>query len=129
MLLGQLIENMKRGTEDRADIKKALEKLNDGQESLRRELGALQQTASSTASVLATIVSERHAERIKALEESVFDEDHQTHGDRLAKMEEKINHWDRIIGTGKALLLKIIGLVVGSAALQSAITHYVFGPK
>jgi hypothetical protein len=75
------------------------------------------------------MIAERHAERIRALEESVFDEDHQTHGNRLKKIEEKIDHWDRIIGSGKTLVFKIIGLVAGSAVLQSAITHYFLDGK
>lgn len=125
VLLGQLVENMKRGTEDRRDIKDALIKLNDGQESLRRELSGLQQTANSTATALHGMISERHAERIKALESVMFDGDHETHGERLAWVEGKIKTWDSWIGTGKAALAKLIGLLIGSAVLQGFIIKWI----
>lgn len=127
IILGQLVENMRRGTEDRQDIKDALGKLNDGQDHLRRDVAGLQQTASSTATALAGMIAERHAERIKALEMAMFDEDHESHGERIAWMEGKIKIWDSWIGSGKSALIKLVAFLAGSAAFQAALIKWFSG--
>lgn len=120
LVIGQLIENMKRGTEDRQDIKLALGKLNDGQEAMRRDMAGLQQSSITQSNALTEMLREKHGERISKLEESVFDRDHESHGERLAWAERKIKKWDGWIGSGQALAMKIAGIILSSAVIQAA---------
>lgn len=119
VLFGKVLAEVERGAEDRRLYTKALERLSDGQDDLRRDLAALNQTVSSTTALVAEIAAERYGIRLKALEDAVFNSDHASHGGRIEVIEVQIADWRRVIGGTKSAIAKLGALLLGSAALQA----------
>lgn len=123
--LGRLSGFMERARDDRRELKDALDRLNEGQDAMRLQLAAVQQTASSTATAMAQLTAEKHGQRLDELERQI--KELIALPGRVDWAERRVKAWDRWIGSGRAFCAKLILGVVTSGAFAAMLLRWAFG--
>lgn len=109
-------EERRQAHEDRKEL---LAEIKD----LRSSVDGLRQTMQSSQNILTSVVAQQSGDRLDELEE----------GQRIRnrdmanykEMEADFLFWRRVLGSGFALLWKVVGLVIGSGFAGALITRWI----
>lgn len=121
--IGRLLALAERAEIDRREINSRLDKFSEGQEAMRGEVRGLAQSQNVMAGSLAELAREKLATRLKDLEDIVLSPVYKDSGVRLVYVEGKVKGWEKAIGTGRALLAKIIMVLMGSSIFAGVISR------
>ena len=119
--LGRMTEMLDRSREDREEMKGSIGKLHDGIDALRASVSALDQTIQSTAHKVTDIALEKCGERLDKIEGTVFSKDFQSSTTRLQRLETTVSTWEQWMGTGRAILGKLILAVIASGIIGGSV--------
>lgn len=121
--IGRLLALAERAETDRQEINRRLDKFGEGQDAMRGEVRGLAQSQNTMAGSMAELAREKLATRLKDLEDIVLAPAYKDSGVRLVWVEGKVKGWEKALGTGRALLLKIITVLMGSSIFAGVVSR------